>query len=996
VNTGDVPRHSLNDLDSFRIGRCRRAGIISTIVTLAPGDRLGPYEILALIGEGGMGEVYRGRDTRLNRTVAIKVVTPILATSPGFRERFEREAHTISQLNHPNICTLYDIGSQGELAYFVMEFVEGETLAQRIGRGPLPLADAVAIAHQIAQALASAHQLGIVHRDIKPANVMLTRSDFVKVLDFGLAKVEQPQDATASGIALGTLAYMAPERLLTDGHSRAASDVWSLGVVIHEMLSGTRPFKAPSEVALFKSILTDRAAPIEGGRDDVPRSLKRLIDRSLEKDPENRFRSATELEAGLSTCRAELAAAGTNPGRRVPARVKKWLLAGALLAGVAAAGVATWATVKSSRVRWAREQAIPEIERLIEQDRYLEAFTLANRADAYVHDDPRLTALWPAISVVGSWNTTPPGAEILFKEYAAPDAPWHTLGVTPLHGNTRLPRGALRFLVQKEGFEPLHLARAVTPPFAPETIELHPAGTLEDMVAVPGDTLPVNLSGFNTEHVVTVGPFRIDRTEVTNRAYKQFVDAGGYEQARFWQSAGADRSKLIDSTGRPGPAAWELGEYPEGRGDDPVSGVSWFEASAYCQFRGKTLPTVYHWARAALPPRELPAPLGPSIVPLSNFGGKGVAPVASYGGMGPYGTFDLAGNVREWVWNLSTEGRRWILGGSWNDPDYIFSVPFSLPPGDRSPVNGFRCISSEDQAAIPDTLLSQVDVSSPDYRGARPVSDEVFNLFARQFAYIPSTAGAIVEGRTETPTGTVRERVTLDAGYDGERLPVYLFLPKSGRPPYQAVIYFPALNAFQSRTSSSTFYPADYIVKSGRAVVLPVFKGSFERWDPALGLTGEEYFRATRQRLLQWRQDLGRTIDYLGTRGDIDMKHLGYYGRSFGASMPLPLLALEARLQVAVLHSAGFTYRRLPAEMDAVNYVSRIKMPVLMMTGRHDYVFPYQTSQKPLFDLLGTPLRDKRHVIYDAGHDPLPRSLVVREILSWLDRYLGPSGKESE
>ena len=166
----------------------------------------------------------------------------------------------------------------------------------------------------------------------------------------------------------------------------------------------------------------------------------------------------------------------------------------------------------------------PEIERLIEQDRYLEAFTLANQADAYVHDDPKLAALWPAISVVGSWDTTPAGAEILFKEYAAPDAAWHKLGVTPLH-DTRLPRGALRFLIQKDGFEPLHLARAVTPPFAPESDCAAAGRTLKDMVAVPGETLPVNLSGFNTESVVKVGPFRIDRTEVTNRAYKEFVDA---------------------------------------------------------------------------------------------------------------------------------------------------------------------------------------------------------------------------------------------------------------------------------------------------------------------------------------------------------------------------------------------------------------------------------------------------------------------------------------
>ena len=285
--------------------------------------------------------------------------------------------------------------------------------------------------------------------------------------------------------------------------------------------------------------------------------------------------------------------------------------------------------------------------------------------------------------------------------------------------------------------------------------------------------------------------------------------------------------------------------------------------------------------------------------------------------------------------------------------------------------------------------MRAVDVSSPDYRDAQPVSNETFELFAKQFAYIPSTSSAWVESRIETPTGSIRERVSVEAGYDNERLGVYVFLPKDGHPPYQAVVYFPALNAFQFRASSASFYPGDYIVKSGRALVLPVYKGSFERWDPVLGLTGEEYFRAVRQRLLQWRQDIGRSIDYLGTRGDIDMSRIAYYGRSFGASMPLPLLELEPRLRIAILQSAGFTYRKLPAEADAVNYAPRIRIPVLMMTGRHDYVFPYQTSQKPLFDSLGARASDKRHVVYDAGHDSLPRSQVVREILDWLDRYFG-------
>jgi dienelactone hydrolase len=349
----------------------------------------------------------------------------------------------------------------------------------------------------------------------------------------------------------------------------------------------------------------------------------------------------------------------------------------------------------------------------------------------------------------------------------------------------------------------------------------------------------------------------------------------------------------------------------------------------------------------------------------------------------------MAGNVREWVWNRSSSGRRFVLGGAWHEPDYMFSVPNSLPPADRSLANGFRCMSADD-APVAETLLSPVDVSSSDYRGARPVSSEVYEVFAKQLAYVPSTAGAVVEARDTTPSGSIRERVTIPVGYDGEQMRVYVFLPAEGTPPYQALVYFPALNAFQARASSASFYPAEYVPRSGRALVVPVFKGSFERWDSSLGLTGEEFRRAARLRLIQWRQDLGRTIDYLMTRGDIDASRIGYYGRSFGASMPLPLLPLEPRLRLAVLYSGGFTYRVLPAETNAVNYVSRLRIPVLMLNGRHDYVLPYETSQRPLFELLGTSPAAKRQVVYDAGHDPLPRGQFVREILAWLDRYLGP------
>ena len=193
------------------------------------------------------------------------------------------------------------------------------------------------------------------------------------------------------------------------------------------------------------------------------------------------------------------------------------------------------------------------------------------------------------------------------------------------------------------------------------------SGGDDGLVRVPGGNLPVNLSGFNSDALVPMETYWIDRSEVTNRAFKEFVDAGGYTSAEHWHDVEAKPSSFRDTTGRPGPSTWVNSGYPEGRADEPVGGVSWYEAAAYCAFRGKALPTVFHWARAALAPREITASLGPSIVPLSNFGGKGPAPVGSHQGMGPYGTVDLAGNVREWAWNAATA----TAAGFWAAPGTI-------------------------------------------------------------------------------------------------------------------------------------------------------------------------------------------------------------------------------------------------------------------------------------------------------------------------------------
>jgi predicted esterase len=412
---------------------------------------------------------------------------------------------------------------------------------------------------------------------------------------------------------------------------------------------------------------------------------------------------------------------------------------------------------------------------------------------------------------------------------------------------------------------------------------------------------------------------------------------------------------------------------------------------AYCRSVGKTLPTVFHWSRAALAPDELFAPLAPAIIRASNYGTNGPARVGSAKGIGPYGTYDMGGNVREWTWNESEGNRRWILGGAWSDPDWMLIQRNSLPPFDRSATNGFRC-ARYPLAGLPDLVTARVQIVSRDARSATAVSDEVFEVFKRQFSYARSALNERIESTDATNKDWTRVRMSFDAGHDNTRVPLLLYLPKNARPPYQLVMFFPGLSAFVGSSSSENLSPPfDFVVKSGRALVHPIYKGSYERWDTVVSMQGDDAMRAMRTRMLEWREEAGRTLDVLAHRPDIDMASVAYLGVSFGASMPLPLLALEDRFKTAVLLAPGFSYRVVPPEADAVNYVSHVTMPVLMIGGRQDYVLPLEEAQKPLYERLGTPAEHKRHVVFDAGHvGDYPRSQMLREVLAWLDRYLGP------
>src|SRR6202166_4581686 len=277
-------------------------------MAILPGRRLGPYEILSAIGAGGMGEVYKARDTRLDRIVAIKVLPSHLADRAELRERFEREARVVASLNHPHICTLHDIGHQDGIDFLVMEYLEGETLAQRLVKGPLPLDQVLRYAIEIADALDKAHRKGITHRDLKPGNIMLTKSG-TKLLDFGLAKLKQEvapanvqlsqlptagDPLTAQGTIVGTLQYMAPEQL--EGKEvDARTDIFAFGAIVYEMATGKKASEGRSQASVIAKILETDPPPISSLQPMTPPALDRVVRRCLAKEPDERGQSANDL-----------------------------------------------------------------------------------------------------------------------------------------------------------------------------------------------------------------------------------------------------------------------------------------------------------------------------------------------------------------------------------------------------------------------------------------------------------------------------------------------------------------------------------------------------------------------------------------------------------------------------------------------------------------------------------------------------------------------------
>jgi serine/threonine protein kinase len=431
---------------------------------LKSGATVSHYELLEKLGEGGMGVVFKARDKRLKRLVALKFIALDGIANPEREHRLLQEARTASAFRHPNIAHVYDVDQapltdrdQPVATFIVMEDVPGKTLSQMISEGPLNLHDVLRLALQTADALATAHSAGIIHRDLKPRNIMVDESGMVKVLDFGLAKVidllpepdavtRTTQSTTRQGLIAGTAAYMSPEQVECKKLD-SRSDIFAFGAVLYEMVSSRRAFQGTSDLSILSAVLTVTPMPLQMFRRKVPTDLARIVNRCLKKDAELRYASGTELHQALLACQTQMHARET--GLRAILNHPRYLVPAAILTVLTIVAIAMF-VVRRSRVDWARTQALPEVSRLIDQQKWSAAFALASRAEKYIPKDPALAELWKKFTDVISMETNPEGADIYRRDYNAKQQPWEYVGRSPLK-NVRVAFSCWRF--RKAGYD---------------------------------------------------------------------------------------------------------------------------------------------------------------------------------------------------------------------------------------------------------------------------------------------------------------------------------------------------------------------------------------------------------------------------------------------------------------------------------------------------------------------------------------------------------------
>jgi formylglycine-generating enzyme required for sulfatase activity len=986
------------------------------------GQTLGHYRVEVLIGSGGMGRVYLAEDLRLGRKVALKIIAPCWFSDRQLR--FLHEAQLASAPDHPNVCAIYDVGDSSGHYFIVMQYVEGQTLEKLIGDQPIAVDVLLTISIQVADALAAAHQRGIIHRDIKSRNIMITARGQAMVLDFGLAKSFAPEQADGARIGgvVGTPAFMSPEQArgeLVD----VRSDIFSFGAVLYHMATGTVPFRGSSSADVMRAVIAKPHTPPRELNPTLPRQLVGVVDRALSKSPQDRYQSAEEMASDLRSIQMELSLP-SHPASVTARRQRRQTLAA--VAAALVMGAAGWLAWQWANLNWARQQ-LPAIESLARAGQTLAAYDLADRARNYLPGDAELTRLLGVISSTLTVRSEPAGAGVYLSRFdsnysgeASP--PRIRAGDTPLT-NFKIARGDYVVSVEKEGYVPFRRTYSdraygtvdapITHPSVPLEIKLTPiADARKGMVLVPGGNYRLAAIRRPTDELVKLDDYWIDKFEVTNRQFKEFVDAGGYRNERYWKhefvkdgrplSRAEAMQELVDSTNQPGPRRWANKTYLEGQAEHPVVGITWYEAAAYAAFREKSLPTIFQWEHAARfrwkrrRTTEFNNPLGVtmpwglhegSTTDRANFSGIGTVPVGSFEfGMSPYGCYDMAGNASEWCLNNTSQGFI-ASGGSWASLSQAWGF-FGIYPGFRSSDEvGFRCVVNS-PSATGDQGAKWIDLDDevPQYTPAPEA--EVRKLFAHYEYDIAVPLDARVIDLVET-NDWWREKIEY-RGANGERALAYLYLPKHSPAPHQVIHILPAGSVTYRHRTVPQLIEAEYsaFIRSGRAVFAVVLRGYLERDRPDGWREPDSDMIEYVDMMAEHIVDLRRGLDYLRSRDDLDAGRIAYMSVSKGGVL-MALPAIEPRFGATIFVADGigkWDLRGHPA-VSGINFAPLIDGPKLLLHGRFDESSPLATAAKPLYNLLKEP---KEPIVpWEGAHRPDPEFLgpVVNE---WLDETFGP------